>query len=155
LYRKAKQYAALGKDETLLDVYCGVGTLTLFLGRDAKFAVGVESNPSAVRDAEMNAKSANFNHIEFIYADAAKWNSGDFKPDCIVTDPPRAGMSTKAIEKILQLSPKRIVYLSCDPATLARDIKRLSKSYTASEVCVIDMFPRTANVECCALLLRK
>ena len=153
LYRKAKQYAALGKDETLLDIYCGVGTLTLFLGRDAKFALGVESNLSAVKDAEINAKNAKLSHIEFICADAAKWDSGDFKPDCVVTDPPRAGMSTEAIEKILQLSPKRIIYISCDPATLARDIKRLSNDYNASEVCVIDMFPRTANVECCVLLV--
>ena len=153
LFQKARELASLSKNETLVDIYCGVGALTLFIGRDAAYALGVENNPDAVCDARENVRRNGFNHVDFICADAAKWDATDIRPDCVVVDPPRSGLSAAAVRKILEMSPARIVYISCNPATLARDIKRLV-SYEARQVCVIDMFPRTANVECCVLLCR-
>ena len=153
LYQKAREYAAMTKNETLIDLYCGVGSLTLFIGRDAGKALGVELNPEAIKAARANAQQNDLSYIEFIAADVAKWKTKIQNPDCIVVDPPRAGLSPGAIEKLLTLSPKRIVYVSCDPATLARDLRML-KDYVVKDICAVDMFPRTANVECCCLLLR-
>ena len=151
LFRKAREYAALSKNETLIDLYCGVGTLTLFAGRDVGRAIGVEKNPDAVKAALENARRNGLPFIEFINADAANWDSGQISPDCIIVDPPRKGLSKSVIRKIHSLSPKRIVYISCDPATLARDL-RLLEPYTVKEISAIDMFPRTANIETCCLL---
>lgn len=153
LFQKAREYAALRPDETLLDLYCGVGAMTLFLGRDAGNAVGVDIIPASIENARENALRNGMNHAEFICADATAWDADGLKPDCIVVDPPRKGLSAGAVQKILELSPTRVVYVSCDPATLARDIKLLT-GYTALRVSAIDMFPRTANVECVALLTR-
>jgi len=153
LYQKAREYAALSKNETLIDLYCGVGTLTLFVGRDAGYALGVELDPDAVNAARDNARRNNLSHIDFLNADAAKWEAYAPHPDCLIVDPPRKGLSQGAVRKILKLAPSRIVYISCDPATLARDL-RLFGNYTVMDVCAVDMFPRTANVECCCLLAR-
>ena len=154
LYRKAREYAALSLEDVLVDIYCGVGSLTLFIGRDAGLALGVESNPVAVEDALANARRNKLSNVRFDCADAAKWDARIEKPACVVVDPPRRGLSAGAARKIQELSPERIVYISCDPATLARDIKRLT-DYEAQRISVFDMFPRTANVECCLLLIRK
>ena len=165
LYNKAREYAALTKRETMVDLYCGVGTMTAFIGRDAGQAIGVELNKDAVKTARKNAYRNGFEHIKFICADAGSWgfsevknnrtksHAGPKRVDCVVVDPPRKGLSKKVIEKILSLSPSRIVYVSCDSATLARDVKLLL-GYEVKELCAIDMFPRTANVECCCLLHR-
>jgi len=155
LFQKAREYAALSKKETLIDLYCGVGALTLFVGRDAGSALGVELNPDAVKTACENAQRNKLSHIEFIHADAADWIADIPEPVCLIVDPPRKGLSGKAISKILELSPKRLVYVSCNPATLARDLKGLQSHYTISDISAIDMFPRTANIECCCLLTRK
>jgi len=152
LYQKAREYAALSKDETLIDLYCGVGALTLFVGRDAGYALGVEIDRAATEAAKENARRNGISHVSFINADAAKWDSAIKRPDCIIADPPRKGLSPGARQKILDLSPGRIVYVSCDPATLARDLREL-KGYIVKDLCVVDMFPRTANVECCCLLV--
>ena len=151
LFQKARQYAAMSKDETLVDLYCGVGTLTLFVGRDARQAYGVELDPIAVETARENAMRNGLSHIEFFAADAGRWEYGTVRPDCIIVDPPRSGLSKGTVRKILEFFPKRIVYVSCDPATLARDIRRLA-GYLAEKICAVDMFPRTANIECCCLL---
>jgi len=151
LFSKAREYAGMLETETLIDLYCGVGTLTLYVGRDAGYALGVEQNPDAVHTARKNAQRNKLSHIEFISADAANWKTDVTKPDCVIVDPPRRGLSPGAINKILELSPARIVYISCDPATLARDL-RLLTGYSVSDACAVDMFPRTANVECCCLL---
>ena len=153
LYSKAREYAALAKSETLIDMYCGIGSLTLFAGRDAGFALGVEINRDAVKTARDNAMRNGITHVEFLCADAADCDLGAYIPDCIIVDPPRRGLSSAVISKLLELSPKRIVYVSCDPATLARDLRRLMP-FTVKDICVVDMFPRTANVECCCLLER-
>jgi len=151
LIKKAREYAAMSKNETLVDLYCGVGTLTHFIGRDAGQAYGVELDPEAVETARENALRNGLAHIEFFAADAGKWECGTGSPDCLVVDPPRSGLSINAVRNILEFSPKRIVYISCDPATLARDIRRL-EGYKVEKICAVDMFPRTANVECCCLL---
>jgi len=153
LFQKARQYAAMSKDETLVDLYCGVGTLTLFVGRDARQAYGVELDPIAVETARENALRNGLSHIEFFTADAGKWEYGMERPDCIIVDPPRSGLSKGAVRKILEFFPERLVYISCDPATLARDIRRL-EGFSADKICAVDMFPRTANIECCCLLSR-
>ena len=153
LYQKARELAGLSKNDTLVDLYCGVGTLTLFVGQDAGYALGVEQNSEAVEAAWENARRNGMPHVSFICADAAKWDAEIAKPDCIIVDPPRRGLSPGTIRKMLDLSPGRIVYLSCDPATLARDLKNL-EGYTVTDICAVDMFPRTANVECCCLLLK-
>jgi len=153
LFKKVREYAAMSKKETLLDMCCGVGSMTLFVGRDAGKAFGVEQDAIAVKTARENARRNNMPHVGFYRADIAQWKSNGLKPDCVIVDPPRNGLSREAVYKILELSPKRIVYVSCDPATLARDLGAL-KGYSVREACAIDMFPRTANVECCCLLFK-
>ena len=171
LFQKAREYAALSKADTFVDLYCGVGALTLFVGRDAGYALGVEQNQGAVRIARENAERNGFSHIEFINADAAEWVADVVEPDCVIVDPPRKGLSQGAINKIFELSPKRLVYISCNPATLARDLKVLtgggksdakppeaqppSLCFKVSDICAVDMFPRTANIECCCLLVKE
>jgi len=154
LFQKAREYAALTKNDTLLDLYCGVGALTLFIGRDAGYAFGVEQNDKAIETARENALRNNLSHIEFINADAATWTTNISEPDCVIVDPPRKGLSQSAVRKILDISPKRLVYVSCNPATLARDLKGLN-GYKVKDICAVDMFPRTANIECCCLLVRE
>ena len=153
LFQKARKYAAMSKDEVLIDLYCGVGALTLFVGRDAGRAIGVESNPTAVEAARENALRNGLKHIEFYAADAATWASATANPDCVIVDPPRKGLLPGVKRNILKMSPKRIVYISCDPATLARDLREFD-GYAVKSACAVDMFPRTANVECCCLLER-
>ena len=154
LYSKAREYAGLQARDTLIDMYCGVGSLTLYLGRDCGYALGVEINQGSIEAARRNAIRNRFTHIDFVTADVGRWDSPITNPDCITFNPPRKGLSNSAIQKVLALAPKRLVYISCDPATLARDL-RLLETYEIQEVCAIDMFPRTANVECCVKLQRK
>jgi len=159
LYKKAREYAALTKNETVVDLYCGVGAMTLFIGRDAGRAIGVELSNEAVKAARRNAYRNGFENMKFVCADAGLWDFSTAnesivkKADCVLVDPPRKGLSKKAIENIIALSPSRIVYVSCDPATLARDVGLLS-GYEATKLCAVDMFPRTANVETCCLLVK-
>ncbi|MCL2365614.1 MAG: class I SAM-dependent RNA methyltransferase [Oscillospiraceae bacterium] len=154
LYQKVREYASMSSNETLLDLYCGVGSLAIFVGRDAGRVCGVELNAASIKAARDNARRNGFAHMEFVAADAAKWDAHGIAPDCIIVDPPRSGLSRGAVQKILELSPARIVYVSCDPATLARDIRVLLEAYSPTKVCAVDMFPRTANVEAVALLQR-
>jgi tRNA/tmRNA/rRNA uracil-C5-methylase (TrmA/RlmC/RlmD family) len=152
LYEKAAEYADLKPTETLLDLYCGTGSITLFLGRYAKTALGVELNASAVSDAKENAKLNNINNVDFLCADVSQLDVNIFKPDCIVVDPPRKGLSPDVIHKIDELKPSRIIYISCNPATLARDIK-LFENYEVNRVSAVDLFPRTKHVEVIAKLV--
>ncbi|MCL2121665.1 MAG: TRAM domain-containing protein [Clostridiales bacterium] len=154
LYQKAREYAAMPGDGTLIDLYCGVGSLTLFVGRDAGRGIGVEQNPGAVVAARENARRNGLSHIEFYAINVEKWESTIKEPHCVVVDPPRKGLSPGALRLVLSMSPKRIVYVSCDPATFARDL-RLLTGYEIKALCAVDMFPRTANVECCCLLVKK
>lgn len=159
LYGKAKEYAALTKDETLLDLYCGAGTIGLSMADEAKKVVGVEIIPQAIENARQNAENNAIENAEFFCADAADVSadllSKGFSPDVIVLDPPRKGCSREMLETAVKLNPERIVYVSCDPATLARDCAVFaSLGYEAQKACAVDMFPRTAHVECVVLLSR-
>ncbi|MCL2627251.1 MAG: class I SAM-dependent RNA methyltransferase [Oscillospiraceae bacterium] len=151
LFQKAREYANLNKNDTLVDLYCGVGAMTLFVGRDAGYAIGIEQNPDAIKTAHENASHNKLSHIDFINADAANPHMDIPEPTCIIVDPPRKGLSSAVINNVLELKAKRIIYVSCNPATMARDLKLL-EGYMVSDICAVDMFPRTANIECCCLL---
>lgn len=160
LYSIAADFAALSGDETLLDLYCGTGTIGLSMARKVKKLIGVEIVPQAIENAKRNARLNGITNAEFICADAAlaaeKLNSRGETPDVIIVDPPRKGLSAPLIDTIAQLCPKRVVYVSCDCATLARDIKIFGdKGYAAEKITPVDMFPRTAHVECVVLMSRK
>lgn len=160
LYRKAVEYAGLTGEETVIDAYCGIGTISLFLARHAKRVYGVEIIPEAIEDARRNAALNDIRNAEFAVGPAEvvmpRWQAEGIAPDVIVVDPPRKGCDPALISTMLELRPARIVYVSCDPATLARDLKLLEDGgYRTVEVQPVDMFPHTGHVECCVLLVRK
>lgn len=157
LYNKAREYANLDKDDVLVDLYCGTGTIGLTMAKDCKKLVGVEIIPDAIKDAKLNAKVNNIDNAEFICGDATlcaeKLKQNNLKPDVIVVDPPRKGLTPSLIDTINNMNPKRVVYVSCDPGTLARDLKIFSeKGFTVNELTPFDLFPSTSHVECVTLL---
>jgi 23S rRNA (uracil1939-C5)-methyltransferase len=159
LYGKALEYAGLTGAETVLDLYCGTGTITLCLAKQAKRAIGVEIVPPAIRDAKENAARNGVENVEFFCGDAAdiaaKLEVEGERPDVISVDPPRKGLAPEVIASIASMGPKRVVYVSCDPATLGRDVKIFAGfGYQATRACAVDMFPATRHVECVALMSR-
>lgn len=160
LYTKAAEYAALKGDEVLLDLYCGTGTIGLSMAHKAKKLVGVEIVPKAIEDAKENAKINGVDNARFICGDAAKaaetLKSEGLTPDVIIIDPPRKGCDKSLIKTISEMNPKRVVYVSCDPATLARDLAVFGElGFKAQEATPVDMFPRTSHVECVTWLIRQ
>lgn len=161
LYRKALQYAGLHGTETVWDLYCGIGTISLFLAGQAGHVYGVEIVPPAIEDARKNAQLNGIENAEFFVGKAEevlprKYQEEQISADVIVVDPPRKGCDSAVLETMLQIRPKRIVYISCDPATLARDLKILCQGrYKLQKVQPVDMFPHTTHVETVCLLLRK
>lgn len=156
LYNKIKEYANLNKEDILLDLYCGTGTIGIYLSEECKKVIGIEINQSAIKDANENKKINKINNIDFICGDALQEiKKINLKPDVIVIDPPRAGLDKKNIDNILQFNASRIVYVSCDPITLARDLNILGKDYNILELTPVDMFPNTCHVECVSVLHRK
>jgi 23S rRNA (uracil1939-C5)-methyltransferase len=159
LYAKALDYAGLTGKETVLDLYCGTGTITLVMASRAARAIGAEIVEAAISDARENAARNNIANAEFICADAGEaakmLQAGGTTPDVVVVDPPRKGLAPDVIDTIAALSPARVVYVSCDPATLARDLKLFDGyGYKAIEATAFDMFPRCAHVECVVLMSR-
>lgn len=160
LYEKAAEYAGLTGWEILLDLYCGAGTIGLSMAKQAKKVIGVEIVPEAVENARQNAKLNGIENAEFLCGDAAKAavelkRRGE-RPNVIVLDPPRKGCSSELIETAAAFGPERIVYVSCDPATLARDLKRFAElGYPPAEAAPVDMFPGTAHVETVVLMSRE
>lgn len=156
LYKNAALFAGLTGDETLLDLYCGTGTIGLTMADDVKRLVGVEIVPEAIEDAKINAKVNGIENAEFYCGDAAVVAAQlDIKPDVVLVDPPRKGMAESLIDTVVSMEPSRVVYISCDPATLARDCARFeSRGYHTLRARPIDMFPRTAHVETVALLVK-
>lgn len=153
LYNKIKQYLSPTKKDVVLDLYCGTGTIGIFISDTVKKVIGIEINESAVKDAWENAKINNVDNIEFICGDAGlESRKLTIKPDSIIIDPPRAGLSRDAIKTILNFNPKTIVYVSCDPMTLVRDLNILKDYYIIEELTPFDMFPNTYHIECCVLL---
>lgn len=160
LYELAVSLADLKRNETVLDLYCGTGTITLALSRAAGKAVGVEIVPQAIEDAKENARRNGVENTEFFCADASeaarRFAAKGTRPDCIVVDPPRKGLAPDVIDAIAEMSPARLVYVSCDPATLARDVSLLTaRGYDLKSAEAIDMFPRTFHVETVVQLVRK
>ena len=153
LYTIAERFADLSGIETVIDLYSGTGAIPLFLSKRAKEVIGVEQVESAVMDAWRNCNDNNIKNCSFLLGDVLKvLPSIAKKPDIIIIDPPRAGMHKDVAAKVLDLKPERIVYISCNPATLGRDLAMLSERYTVSEVQPIDMFPHTYHIETVCLL---
>ena len=160
LYEAALQYAELDQTKTALDLYCGAGTITLALAHSAKEVIGAEIVPQAVENAKQNAKLNYITNARFICADAGQAATHlaeeGIRPDVIVVDPPRKGIDQATIDAIGAMAPERVVYVSCDPATLARDIKLLGEQgYQLKRYKVFDLFPRTFHVETVVLMSRK
>ena len=160
LYSKALEYANLTGRETVIDAYCGTGTITLFLAQKARRVYGIEIVKPAILDAEKNARDNHVKNAEFIVGDATvvmpRLYKQGIRADVVVVDPPRAGCTPTVLETFANMKPKRIVYVSCNPASLARDIAILDGlGYHAREVQPVDMFPNTSHVESIALLQRK
>lgn len=157
LYGRALAFAGLTGRETVLDLYCGIGTITLVMARQAGRAIGAEVIPAAVEDAKANAARNGVTNAEFLCADAAQaaqtLADRGLRPDVICVDPPRKGLAPAVIDAIVQMAPQRLVYVSCDPATLARDVKRMEEQgYVLQRAEAVDLFPRTAHVETVCLL---
>ena len=160
LYAKAIEFAGLTGQETVLDFYCGAGTITLALSDHAKKVLGAEIVPEAIDDARENAARNGVKNAEFFCGDASdvakKLARENLRPDVITVDPPRKGLAADVVESIAEMQPQRVVYVSCDSATMARDVKRLADlGYTAQRACAVDMFPRADHVETVVLLSHK
>lgn len=157
LYAKAIEFASLTGQETVLDLYCGAGTITLALSDHAKKVLGAEIVPEAIGDARENAARNGVKNAEFFCGDASdvakKLARENLRPDVITVDPPRKGLAADVVESIAEMQPGRVVYVSCDSATMARDVKRLADlGYTAQRACAVDMFPRADHIETVCLL---
>lgn len=159
LYDKALEYAQIDENDVVIDAYCGIGTISLFLAQKAKKVYGIEIVPDAIEDAKMNAKINGITNAEFVVGEAEKvmpeWKNQGFTPDVIVVDPPRKGCEPEFLHAMIEMEPKRIVYVSCNPSTLARDLVILEEGgYETKEVQPVDMFSQTNHVELVALMSR-
>ena len=160
LYGKALEFAGLTGAETVLDLYCGIGTISLVMARKAGMVWGAEVVPQAVDDAIANAQRNHIENARFLCADAgeaARYLEGEgVRPDVVCVDPPRKGLAEDVVDTIADMGPQRVVYVSCDPGTLGRDVKRFAgRGYTLKKAVAVDMFPRTAHVETVVLLSRE
>ena len=160
LYEKALEYAGLTGRELAVDLYCGAGTITQVLARRARHVIGGEIVPEAIRDAEESARRNGVGNVEFLCGDAsrlaAELRQRGLRPDVICVDPPRKGLAPDVVEAAASMEPERIVYVSCDPATLARDVARFAPlGYRPVRACAVDLFPGTANVETVCLLTKR
>jgi 23S rRNA (uracil1939-C5)-methyltransferase len=158
LYDQALAFAGLTGKETVIDAYCGIGTISLFLAQQAKHVYGVEIVPEAIDDAKKNAELNHITNAEFVVGEAEKvmpwWTAQGLRPDVIVVDPPRKGCDEALLKAMIDMGPERIVYVSCNPATLARDVKVLADHYDVKQIQPVDMFPQTSHVETVVLLSR-
>ena len=156
LYDKVKELADLKCDEKVLDLYCGIGTIGLYLANEAESITGVEIVPEAIENAKRNAMLNGIKNAKFYVGNSEDLAENFKDTDVIIIDPPRKGCDEKLLKTIDEISPKKVVYVSCNPATLARDLKILdSYGYKADTVYPVDMFPRTSHVECCVLLCQE
>ena len=160
LYKKALELAKLTDRETVIDAYCGIGTIGLCAAPLAKQVIGVERNPAAVKDAAANARRNKIANARFVCADATEWMAAaageGLHPDVVFLDPPRAGSTPECIAAVNKMKPRRIVYVSCDPETLARDVAAFTRlGWRAAKFCPVDLFPQTKHVETVVLLSHK
>ena len=159
LYNKALEYAALGENDTVLDIYCGIGTISLFLAQRAKKVYGIEIVEEAIKDAKRNAEINNLDNVEFYVGKAEdvvpKMYKQGKRANVVVVDPPRKGCDEKVLDTIVSMQPDRVVYVSCNPSTLARDLAYLNeKGYKSLEVQPVDMFPHSVHIENVALIVK-
>ena len=160
LYSKAVEFAGLTGNDTIFDLYCGIGTIGIFASDNVKKIYGIETIPEAIEDAKQNAKLNNIENAEFFVGDVEEalpkfLQKNNIKPDCIFIDPPRKGCDKTAIETLLKIESKKIVYVSCNPATLARDLSLLEEKYEILDLAICDMFPFTSHIESIAILKLK
>lgn len=160
LYNRAIEFAKLNKEDVLCDLYCGIGTIGIFASKKVKKVYGIEIVEEAVDAAKENAEINNVDNIEFIAGDVEKAfkeliEVRRVQPTVVIVDPPRRGLDTTTIGKILELEVERVVYVSCNPATMIRDMKLLEEKYEVGEIQPVDMFPYTSHVECVAVLCLK
>ena len=159
LYKITRNFADLRGNELVFDLYTGTGTIAQFVAKHTKKVIGIESVPEAIEDAKTNAANNQISNVEFLVGDMKKVFDDNFldiygKPDVIITDPPRDGMHKLVVEQILKASPEKLVYVSCNSATQARDLALLDENYVVEKVQPVDMFPQTHHVEN-VILLRK
>ena len=160
LYGRAVDFAGLTGNETVLDLYCGIGTISLAMAQRAGKVIGAEIVPEAIEDAKENARRNGVENAEFFCGDAGqiayKLAADGVRPDVICVDPPRKGLAPDVPDILVDMAPERIVYVSCDPATLARDVKRLGeRGYVVQKAEAVDLFPRTQHVETVCLLEKR
>ena len=160
LYNIGVEAAKITKEDIVFDLYCGIGTISLFMANYAKKVYGIEIVEDAVNDAKENALNNNINNVEFIAGDVENVldeliNKRNIIPDIVMVDPPRKGLDSKSIDNIIKILPKKVVYISCNPATLVRDLAKLEDTYEVKSIKPVDMFPFTSHVECVALMGRK
>ena len=159
LYNKALEYAGLTGEETVLDTYCGIGTIGLYMAEKAKHVYGVEVVPAAIEDAKKNAKLNGYDNTIFVCGKAESvimdWKQQGIQPDVVMVDPPRKGCDEQFLRTLLELNPQRIVYISCNPSTQQRDAHILAEGYELKEITPVDMFPQTTHIETVALFERK
>lgn len=156
LYDKVREYVGIEKVETALDLYCGTGTIGIYISDLCNRVIGVEINKSSITCANYNKLLNKIDNIEFIEGDVSTVINNEMNPDLIVVDPPRSGLDNKTISIIKQIKPKKLIYVSCNPMTLARDIQKLSEEYKLNDIELFDMFPNTHHVESvCLLNLKK
>lgn len=159
LYNEIKKAAALTGKESVVDAYCGVGTIGLWLADQAKEVRGMDVIADSIQDANANAKKHGFNHMKYVVGTAedwlAKWMKEGYVPDVLTVDPPRTGLADSLLQTILKVKPKRFVYTSCNPSTLAKDLSSLRKIYEVAYIQPVDMFPQTAQIESVTLLTLK
>ena len=152
IYQIGVEAASISKKDTVFDLYCGIGTISIFMAKYSKKVYGIEIVEEAIKDAKENAKINHINNTEFISGDVEKTldeliNNKKIVPDVIMIDPPRKGIDNKSIENILKVSPNKIVYISCNPATLVRDLAKLEEKYNVKKIKPADMFPYSKHVE--------
>ncbi len=161
LYEVAKEYAGIQQDDVVYDLYCGVGTLSLFLSNEAKRVVGIELEDVSIKNARKNAEENEVGNVAFVEGDMKDVFTEEITddhgfPDCLITDPPRSGMHPEVVERLKELKVPKLVYISCNSSTMARDLKELNEVYDILEIQPVDMFPQTYHIETVAKLrLRK
>ncbi len=160
LYNLGVEAAKIDKDDIVFDLYCGIGTISLFMAKYAKKVYGIEIVEDAVKDAKENALNNGVDNVEFLAGDVEDVlddliNEKGVVPDVVMVDPPRKGLDNKSIDNILKIHPKKVVYISCNPATLVRDLAKFEGLYELKSIKPVDMFPFTSHVECVALMGRK
>jgi len=153
LYNEIIRYGEFTKNDVVIDLYCGVGSISLYIAKYVKSVLGIEIVEDAIKDAKENAKINNINNVKFLCGDVSKLIDGNINGDTLIVDPPRIGIDEYSLEVINKSKINKIIYVSCDPMTLVRDIKKLD-NYELCNISVVDMFPQTHHVESITVLKR-